>query len=984
MKKSKKEKAVKFEGNRSKTKDKGPEKKAKKADKNVKSSKKTTDSDDEVKLSKKSKKSKVKVVDDKVADKKAKDKRSKEDSITTAKTKLLKLPELIASDSFISLSKGIDAIEDKMHCHSVYLKSTSNIKHALSTGILHYDLMLGGGLAPGKMTVEYGGEGSGKCVDGNTIIQTSNGMMPIKKLFKKSDPWGKGIRRDFFINTAVGPRKVSHIYRRMVDETVEISGGYFDKLNCTKEHPVLVVNKKTGELIYREASKVKRGDIMFVKRGGLLNTGDTISVGSYNGKEIHLDDDLAEILGIVLADGGTSRQYTINVGKRQNLKILDNLCDALGRVFGKDSYTKHIYIRNDSKGKSYEYHKITILASVTKFLRNKTLHSGYGARNKFVPACMFKSPKIIIDKFLKSYFTCDYSGQGIASKKLAVDLARLLLAVGIPSGLRKSKVRTDTGLLDYFTLNFGTFSREFHALAHFKGMVGKSREKISKNRSTRNPNGKLAYWTASDPYCWMSYAWAFDIVGEFKKPFAGANSGIYKVDGKNKRLRLGFDKNVTISQLLKYPDHISSLELVLPKLAESLNFIIQNDLIAVTVSSKKTIHERKPVYDVTVPDVHNFVANGFIVHNSSRMFTAIASAITTGTMPIVHDAEAALNSSYVDRILRYRTGYVLDDLVGEQDERGNWIRLPYMRYYQETIGQRVFRHIKRSLDLLPDVIEDRGGNFYKIWRDKSGEISRREEYDGSAQAAYFIDSAAALIPEANDDNDEAGAMAASARMFAWGFPLIKGRVSAKRVVLFFTNQVRTKPGVMGSSGVYMTGGDTFKHNNDCRSYTDQRHPKALDMPAKPGENYTREKSINGGEDKYHYQRIRNEKNKMFTPRRTALMRIRMEHDGKPGDGVCETYDCFQYLRSTGQLVKRGEGLTLNVDGTKKGGKIPDLLGANGGKLDWNKFKLLVEMPENKRMLQKHCQAQLVSGYAFQLETQAQNKGLVTSDDNDGD
>ena len=366
---------------------------------------------------------------------------------------------------------------------------------------------------------------------------------------------------------------------------------------------------------------------------------------------------------------------------------------------------------------------------------------------------------------------------------------------------------------------------------------------------------------------------------------------------------------------------------------------------------------------------------------STRFFTAVTSALLANTMPIVEDAESALNAGYVDRIIRKRTGYTLDDLVGEQDDAGNWIKPPFIRYYNETNAQKVFRRMKRSLDLFPDVVESRAGDFFKVWRGKDGSIIRREEYDGSPQAAYFIDSAAALVPASVDDNDESNAMAAMARVFSWGFPLVKGRVAAKRVCLFFTNQVRSKPGQLMGDPRYMPGGATFQHNNDARNFTEARHPKSkeMGMDAKQGENFTREKSIEGGEDRYHYQRIRNEKNKQFTPRRTALMRTRLEHNGKPGDGVCETFDVFQYLRTTGQAVKRSETITFSVEPTKQGGKIPDLLGMNGGKCDWTTLKKLVELPENKKLLQKHCRAQLVSGYAFQLESQAQSKGIVIDD-----
>lgn len=372
---------------------------------------------------------------------------------------------------------------------------------------------------------------------------------------------------------------------------------------------------------------------------------------------------------------------------------------------------------------------------------------------------------------------------------------------------------------------------------------------------------------------------------------------------------------------------------------------------------------------------------------STRCMTLLASAVVDSVMPFYYDAEIALDPSYANRILKHLSGMSLRELQGEKDAKGNWLRPQYIRYYRESMGRTFFMNMKHILMAMPDVEQDREGNFFHVFEGAKGGASKYVPCSPYPQAIFLEDSIAALNPSIKgDEDDESNTMAGLARLLAWGFPQIKGLLGQKNAVLMLTNQIRLRPGQSMGDNRYMPGGPTFYHNNDMRAMTEARHPKSdeFELPKlgikdiKSGENFSIEPSINGGIDAYHYQRIRIEKNKSFMPDRRVLMRTRKEHDGKVGDGVCETFDTYQYLKCTGQVTVRAGKLVLAVDGTSRGKKIPDLYGANGETVDWQKFKELVEDRKTfKESLRLHCARQIQTGYAFDLQTAAGKNGIKT-------
>lgn len=180
--------------------------------------------------------------------------------------------------------------------------------------------------------------------------------------------------------------------------------------------------------------------------------------------------------------------------------------------------------------------------------------------------------------------------------------------------------------------------------------------------------------------------------------------------------------------------------------------------------------------------------------------------------------------------------------------------------------------------------------------------------------------------------------------------------------------------VVHNSPEYEPAGAALEFYADVRTQLRKVAPSTI--KAGTGQ-YTEEPSWHGnGVDKYVYAKIKNTKNKKFTPFRESTIRIAFERDGGPGDGICRTWDVMQFLLATGQAVSKNGRLELNILPSVAKGKAPPI--PHGTLFTRAKFKHLVEAPQNKDGLYQHCLRQIRSGYAFEVERSAV-RALITHD-----
>lgn len=301
-----------------------------------------------------------------------------------------------------------------------------------------------------------------------------------------------------------------------------------------------------------------------------------------------------------------------------------------------------------------------------------------------------------------------------------------------------------------------------------------------------------------------------------------------------------------------------------------------------------------------------------------------------------------------------------------------WLEPPMVRVSQINNLEQVFRFMRRIMKHMPEIRRDHDNNYWAVTQilNKNGTVKKETaiENDGLPQMMFFIDSLAALIPNILDADDEKGTIGAQALAFSKMLPAVCSLITNRNCILVGTNQLRDLIGGYAPAGApkptTQPGGNALKFYCDVRTFINACAPTTAGW-SKSDKEYTEEPSIYGGKDRYVFTKFKNNKNKVYAPKREGYARIRYMHNSNPGDGYCASYDVFTMLESTGQASRRGSKLLLDIQPVKANGKLPAL--PVNQKMEWMDFKRAVEAPENKQALYNHCRAQIKSGYAFELE-----------------
>lgn len=239
---------------------------------------------------------------------------------------------------------------------------------------------------------------------------------------------------------------------------------------------------------------------------------------------------------------------------------------------------------------------------------------------------------------------------------------------------------------------------------------------------------------------------------------------------------------------------------------ETQAFLQQNNLKVEEVISTQD-DGIEDVYDLSVDKggalEHSFVANGIVTHNSSD--------------PV-----------YIANIMRgMGLSLTTEELFGQKDdESGEWIVKPKVRYYAPDLGDTFFDYMNKLKRSLPDKIK-MGKNWYYVYdHDVKRKAKLKGLYDvkyltkanrlrvpaedGTMQAIACLDSYPAMLPAGMDKDDANGSMALQARMFSDGIKRVKGSMKRKRIAIFGVNQLRLRPATMFGNPEYEPGGEALK------------------------------------------------------------------------------------------------------------------------------------------------------------------------------
>ncbi|RMD65781.1 hypothetical protein D6833_02400, partial [Candidatus Parcubacteria bacterium] len=288
-----------------------------------------------------------------------------------------------------------------------------------------------------------------KCVIGDTLILSDNGLVPIASLhdFRLPDQFAP---LDLAVRTSRGREKADLFYYGGHRETRKVTLEYGFGLEATPNHRIHVLDE-SGKVTFRRLDELKTGDLVvlyagqrvFGKAGGALPTfsGEFRTNSNRIRFPQRMSEDLAFFLGAVTAEGA----ITIN---GVNISSIDqSLLEDLQQIAAQQ-FDLRGYIARDSRN-DVRYLQLNSRALRHWLLNDLGLLAG--AENKIIPDCILRASEDEQTAFLRGLFLDAYMAQNgklfgitLASRRLIAQLQVLLLNAGVLATVRQTADRAWT------------------------------------------------------------------------------------------------------------------------------------------------------------------------------------------------------------------------------------------------------------------------------------------------------------------------------------------------------------------------------------------------------------------------------------------------------------------------------------------------------------------------------------------------------------
>ncbi len=441
-----------------------------------------------------------------------------------------------------------------------------------------------------------GKRGSGKCLHGDTLIPLSDGsMVPIRDIASRN---GDVHSLDEKLKMVRSGR--SEFFEREVDELLYIRLRSGREIKLTPEHPLLTV------LGWKQAIDLGIGSRIATPR-------KIEAFGSERMEECRI-----KLLAYLLAEGHLGNNFVIF--SNMDAQIVNDFTESVRLFDGSLRILEH------SKAGCYRVTK-----SIEEIAKTDAMRKGDGtftkrksslaqwlvdlgiygklSKDKFIPDVIFRLPKDNLALFLNRLFSCDGSiyksrkgdkylweiSYSSSSKELIHQVRHLLLRFGILSKLRQKKVKCNNKIFDTYELVIGTENiLRFIEKIGFFGRKAERQGICIEEASTlsRNPNVDTVpqdIWSIYRPKCWADIGRA---LGYTTFPKAARESQFYS------------------------PSRQKLLQIAEADCNPALKLLAESDVFWDEIIAMEKLEGNFKVYDICVPEMHNFVANDIIVHNS--------------------------------------------------------------------------------------------------------------------------------------------------------------------------------------------------------------------------------------------------------------------------------------------------------------------------------------------------------------------------------
>jgi DNA repair protein RadA/Sms len=548
-----------------------------------------------------------------------------------------------------------------------------------STGSDELDRVLGGGLTAGSLILLGGEPGVGKCVTGDTRIldPASGSLLPITE-YTQGSPSVLALDETSY---RLGRSQPSQFHDQGVKPVVKVTTRLGRVLRCTPDHPVFTPNgwHAVGDLTINSRIASPRAlpyfgheampDLHIKLIAYILSDGSATSQITVTNMLPDVKQDLKRIanafgmtMRIYKKRGSRAKLYRFVVPLGTRASARDVLGAALRRLMTERGFTKsqwaeaakvkpallYFWLRGEAAPSHIELQRLASAAGVpysdiapdsraladmvtpiARFLEGIGLRFKT-ASTKAVPECIFKLPRPQVALFLKTIFSCDGSvyvnrnnSTGVSystiSLQLAADIQHLLLRFGFVA-----KLRTKSTLVN--SKPYTAYELQLLGLANVKrflseiGIYGRDKAKAKIEQLTvptlpsthfdTIPTG-ATFW---DEVNTISGGASFRALSRV----AGVTIHPGRPDGPLTRMAV-----VALAAVFA---------------SDKLQRLAHGDIYWDTIARIEPDGEEQ-VYDLTVPNHANFVANDLVIHNSTLLLQVASSIARTGADALYVSAE---------------------------------------------------------------------------------------------------------------------------------------------------------------------------------------------------------------------------------------------------------------------------------------------------------------------------------------------------------
>lgn len=356
----------------------------------------------------------------------------------------------------------------------------------------------------------------------------------------------------------------------------------------------------------------------------------------------------ARLLAYFIAEGGlTGRSPTFTNGDPE---IVDDFREAVSE-FPECSVTGPVRYGYRARGRNKG-----VTNPITTWLRDLGL-MGKRAEDKRFPDCVWRFSRPLMADFLRALFSCDgtiYSMSGyprieftVASERLAEDVHHALVRFGIVSKLwRKTERSWRVEITDPASVE--VYQSEI-------GWIGEKTRRTYKELRDRRPHSNCGHVPKE---VWTYIRKALD-----DKGMSLAELG--RRAGEKSWSNPHCARSLPQRRLARYAEILDS---------DDLRWLASPDLYWDEIVSVTPVGERE-VYDLTVPEGSNFVANDFCVHNSSMLNDFALNVAMRQNIPVVIFSLEMSRHEIVKRFLASESRVDAQRLNKGSLQEQDWTRL---------------------------------------------------------------------------------------------------------------------------------------------------------------------------------------------------------------------------------------------------------------------------------------------------------------------